>query len=252
MAVTYTPSKSNYARGETVVVTLTPVTGWTPGDSIRIVMPDLELVGGPVGYLGTDPVSIPATVPADADLATTRFIFRNETLGENNAGPDFLVTEGADWHYADEADVQRLLGTLNLQIGGDLDSDGTIDAGLVQADGEWSDGYIDLELARNQITIPVDLDAADAHVVSTLEDISAHLVVWYIWHHRGLTDPRGIDPTAMAGIMQGYKAYADEQLAKLTAVLAAEDEDDDTISVGEFGSVPIVRTCTSSTDENSQ
>lgn len=159
----------------------------------------------------------------------------------------------ASWTYAAEQAVTDLLGTVNLSIGQDLDDDGNADAGLLQRDGERSDGYINLELARHELTVPVNLATAPAHVVTALEDISAHLTVWYLWHHRGVQESMarnsGQPSDIIAGIMGGYKAYADEQLAKLIETLVLEDEEDVATPAGGFSFVPITRpTCV--TDEN--
>lgn len=151
-------------------------------------------------------------------------------------------------NYAAQSDVVALLGEENLEIAGDRNNDGTVDAGIVQGALDFADGYVDLHLANHGQTVPVDTGAAPAHVNAALRDIAAHLAVWYLWHHRGLHEGDGRPAgQSLAGTFEGYKGYADEQLEKLVGVLK-----DDADEAGSFVSVPITRTCVSARDENSR
>jgi hypothetical protein len=128
------------------------------------------------------------------------------------------------WYYSDRAGVQTLIDQTNVAVGLDMNDDGTEDAGLMLADGLASDGYIDLFLANEGVAIAaaphiVNLKTAPAYVVQALADVSNHLTVWYGWHHRGLQESDGTRGKALAGIMSGYKEYADAQLDKLANVL---------------------------------
>jgi hypothetical protein len=58
-------------------------------------------------------------------------------------------------------------------------------------------------------------------LVQSLADIGAHLTVWCGFHHRGLEEMGGRmdrSPDDIAGLMSGYKDYADAELAKLLTI----------------------------------
>jgi hypothetical protein len=70
--------------------------------------------------------------------------------------------------------------------------------------------------------VPVNLTTATAHIVKALADVSNHMTVWYGWTHRGLEElstRTGRSSADLAGLMSGYKTYADEQLEKIASVL---------------------------------
>ena len=152
-----------------------------------------------------------------------------------SATPASVAASGV---YADQTDVQDLIGSDNLTVIGDLDDDGNLDTGIVQRALDFADAYINLELSRNGLTTPADLTDADRAAV--LRDVAAHLAVWHLWHHRGLQPLQSGGRDGIAGVFEGYKRYADEQLAKLVAVLSAADGDPAT-EPGGFAFVPTTR-----------
>jgi hypothetical protein len=68
--------------------------------------------------------------------------------------------------------------------------------------------------------------AAAGHIVASLADASNHLTIWNGWKRRGLeelsqkTERSSAD---IAGLMSGYKAYADELLDRLVNVIRASN-----------------------------
>lgn len=195
------------------------------------------------------------TKPADgltytwwAEILYAGSTYRFERLFEDSPTAD-------TWYYSDRTGVLTVQDVANITVVWDQDNDGTEDIGLMTSDGVTADGYIDLALVNLGRTIgandhAVDVTAASAYIVSALRDISNHLTVWYGWHHRGGIE-RVAKPNEISGLMSGYKAYADEQLAKLAGVLIRLDEDDTTTTPGVFESVGVIDSseqCT--TDEN--
>jgi hypothetical protein len=132
-------------------------------------------------------------------------------------------TSGVDaWYYSDRAGVATVLDTATIAVTWDLDDANGEDAGAMLADGITADGYIDLYLANEGVTVPVNLTTATAHIVKALADVSNHMTVWYGWTHRGLEElstRTGRSSADLAGLMSGYKTYADEQLEKIASVL---------------------------------
>lgn len=149
---------------------------------------------------------------------------------------------GADaWYYSDRAGVATLIDADTIATTWDMDDTSGEDAGLMQQDGERSDGYIDTFLANEGVTVPVVLagtGAAATHVVSALADASNHLTIWYGWHRRGLEElsqKTGRSSADIAGMMSGYKAYADEQLKKVANVLGETEGGFETLDVIDSG-----------------
>lgn len=133
-------------------------------------------------------------------------------------------TSGADaWYYSDRAGVATVLDAATIAVTWDLDDANGEDAGVMLADGITADGYIDLYLANEGVSVPVNLTTAAAHIVKALADVSNHMTVWYGWTHRGLQELssklQGRSADDLAGLMSGYKTYADEQLEKIASVL---------------------------------
>jgi hypothetical protein len=132
---------------------------------------------------------------------------------------------GSAGAYASQSDVQDLIGPDNLDVLGDLDDDGNLDSGIVQRALDFADSYINLELLKNGLTAPASL--TNATHAAVLKDVAAHLAVWHLWHHRGLKEAPGRGrPDGIGGVFDGYKGYADEQLAKLVFVLQQATEGD--------------------------
>jgi hypothetical protein len=189
------------------------------------------LGGGAYGF------TVPAALPHDD---YTAFFHRPAVIGTPAVGdtklPDEwefrwtghagdIVPVGA-WRYSDRAHVLALVGDLNAVPIWDLNGDGTEDPGLMEQDGVQADTYIDRFLAANGVTVPIDTTTASAVLVQSLADIGAHLTVWYGFHHRGLEEMGGrMDRSAndIAGLMSGYKDYADAELAKLLTIIETEN-----------------------------
>jgi hypothetical protein len=154
----------------------------------------------------------------------------------------FDKTEGdgeTEWYYSDRAGVATLIDAANIAIVWDMDNDGAEDDGLLVADGVQADGYIDLFLANEGLTVPIVLADQPAYVTQALADASNHMVCWYGWHHRGLQELAqltGRPADDIAGMMSGYKKYADAQLAKIASVMTSTDDD------GEFEAPFIAQT----------
>lgn len=152
------------------------------------------------------------------------------------------IPSGA-WRYSDRAHVLALVGDANAAVIWSLDGDDIEDAGLMEQDGSQADTYIDRALLLEGLTVPIDTGTAAAVVVQSLADIGAHLTVWWGFHHRGLEElaNRGVASSSdIAGLMKGYKDYADEELKKLVMILQNLNPDDDSVAVGTFESVPVV------------
>lgn len=130
---------------------------------------------------------------------------------------------GADsWYYSDSAHVQTKLNQAEITVRWDRDDNGTEDSGVMVACGQDSDRYIDLFLANEGVTVPVNLATAAAHVVGALADVSTHMTIWFGSESRGLEElstRTGRSSADLAGLMSGYKTYADEQLEKIASVL---------------------------------
>jgi hypothetical protein len=132
------------------------------------------------------------------------------------------TTQTAAWYYSNRAGVATVLDAATIIVTWDMNDDGVEDAALMTSDGITADGYINTYLASEGVTAPVDLTTAAAHVVSALADVSNHMTAWYGWTHRGLeelSNKTGRSSADIAGLMSGYKAYADEQLGRLVYVL---------------------------------
>jgi hypothetical protein len=131
---------------------------------------------------------------------------------------------GDVWYYSNRAGVATILDAATIAVTWDMDDANGEDAGLMVQDGLKSDGYINTFLASEGISVPVVLSgtgAAAAHIVSALADASDHMTIWYGWHRRGLQEMSralNLSPDSIAGMMSGYKAYADEQLGKITDI----------------------------------
>jgi hypothetical protein len=135
-------------------------------------------------------------------------------------------TEPSDaWYYSDRAGVASILDAATIAVTWDMDDANGEDAGLMVQDGLKSDGYINTFLASEGISVPVVLGgtgAAAAHIVSALADASDHMTIWYGWHRRGLQEMSralNLSPDSIAGMMSGYKSYADAQLERIADVL---------------------------------
>jgi hypothetical protein len=132
---------------------------------------------------------------------------------------------GDSWYYSNRAGVATILDAATIAVTWDMDDANGEDAGLMVQDGLKSDGYINTFLASEGISVPVVLSgtgAAAAHIVSALADASDHLTIWYGWHRRGLQEMSralNLSPDSIAGMMSGYKAYADAHLERIADVL---------------------------------
>lgn len=155
--------------------------------------------------------------------------------------------------YFDRNFVLALVGNANVVPIWDLDADNVEDVGLMAQDGAQADAYIDRFLAVNGITVPVT-DTTPV-VVQSLKDISAHLTVWWGYHHRGIEElSRGLNrsPSDIGGLMAEYKDYADQELAKLLTILQNLDPTDTAVPAGAFQFIPRVRPCFAAADENAR
>jgi hypothetical protein len=68
--------------------------------------------------------------------------------------------------------------------------------------------------------------AAAGHIVASLADASNHLTIWNGWKRRGLEElssKTGRSSADIAGLMSGYKAYADELLDRLVNVIRSSN-----------------------------
>ncbi len=127
------------------------------------------------------------------------------------------------WYYSNRTGVATVLDSATIAVTWDMDDSGAEDAGAMVQDGVKADGYIDLFLANAGLDVPVVLSgtgAAAAYIVSTLADASNHLTIWGGWKRRGLQEmSRALNLSAdnIAGLMSGYKAYADELLKRVAS-----------------------------------
>lgn len=162
------------------------------------------------------------------------------------------TTQTAAWYYSNRAGVLTVIDPETARVTWDMDNDGVEDAGLMTTDGITADGYIDLFLADKGLTVPVVLSGAGAaasYIVTALADVSNHLTVWYGWTHRGLQElSTGTGKTAddIAGLMSGYKTYADSQLARIAGILLGAEG----VTEGTFESVDLVDSTELLCDEN--
>jgi hypothetical protein len=139
------------------------------------------------------------------------------------------LTGGDAWYYSNRAGVATVLDAATIAVTWDMDDANGEDAGLMVQDGIKADGYIDTFLANYGLSVPVVLSgtgAVAAHVVSALADASNHLTIWNGWKRRGLEElssKTGRSSADIAGLMSGYKAYADELLDRLVNVIRASN-----------------------------
>jgi hypothetical protein len=159
-------------------------------------------------------------------------------------------TSGVDaWYYSDRAGVATVLDAATIAVTWDLDDANGEDAGAMVQDGVKADGYIDLFLGNAGLDVPAVLTgtgAIPAHIASVLADASNHLTIWNGWKRRGLEElssKTGRSSADIAGLMSGYKAYADELLGKIASSLGETE--------GGFESVDVIDSSEQCTvDEN--
>jgi hypothetical protein len=133
------------------------------------------------------------------------------------------------WYYSDRAGVATVLDAATIAVTWDMDDANGEDAGAMVQDGVKADGYIDTFLANYGLSVPIVLSgtgAAAGHIVASLADASNHLTIWNGWKRRGLEElssKTGRSSADIAGLMSGYKAYADELLDRLVNVIRSSN-----------------------------
>jgi hypothetical protein len=192
-----------------------------------------------ISNVGNSSIVVPTTLMTRLSQGVFQYVQTNDIQGQSYL-PSYAVTlrgiaeswpgrvriSGEDsWYYSNRAGVASILDADTIAVTWDMDDANGEDAGLMVQDGLKSDGYINTFLASEGISVPVVLTgtgAAAAHIVSALADASDHMTIWYGWHRRGLQEMSralNLSPDSIAGMMSGYKAYADAQLERIADVL---------------------------------
>jgi hypothetical protein len=150
----------------------------------------------------------------------------------------------ATGYYVTQADVERLLGSLNLVVESNLqNTSDTLDAATVQADIDAADAYVNLALGSAGLTLTtdgLDFTGKPAWVRENLRMAAAYYAAYLLGVHRGLFDrTQSRNAQQVAEQTMGFKGLADELLGKMTAYLVGTDTDVTTVEPGGFVNVPM-------------
>jgi hypothetical protein len=174
----------------------------------------------------------------------------------NNSTVQGVLGGSATGYYLTQADIERLLGSLNLVSESDLADTDTLDAATVQADIDAADAYVNLALGSAGLTLTtdgLDVTGKPAWVQENLRMAAAYYAAYLLGVHRGLFDrTQSRNAQQVAEQTMGFKNLADELLGKVTAYLVGTDTDETTGSAGAFQFIPRVRPCSTVADENTR
>lgn len=206
-------------------------TVWNGTAMVAYVNADIGTYDVPLTYVGGDAysLSIPDDLPTGTDYVVA--VYRPTLIGTPAIADTKLPDEwefrwngstaldvppgDAAWHYANQTDVEALIGESALRIISNVgDTDTTTDTARLQTAGEWADAWMDARFATLGYVTP--LEDTDAGTDLLVAEANARLTVWKLNQARVIANNMGKTPAEIAKVIEENKKMADQFFRDLT------------------------------------
>lgn len=191
------------AWSDAAIATYDVLLTFVGGDGYTLEVPD-DL---PTGQNYTAAVFVPDT-PGTPATTDTKLPDEWEFKWNGSTAEDAAPAE-ANWHYAQQSDVESLLGEANLRIISNIgDDDSTTNTARLQSVGEWADAYFNARFASMGYTTPLAGTTAGTDLLVT--EANARLTAWKLNQARVIASVAGKTPAEVAAVMEEHKKLADQ------------------------------------------